>query len=1103
MNYSIEDVEKHIKTHSECSAKDDEAVTVLKNFLRSRGRINTHFSSGDKWPNIDGTFEYVPNPDHSRRPAQVFTVQIKGTHSYYEENGVVKYRLTSLAAPAYACMNVTHDPVILFVVFNLEDRGNEKVFWKYLSVSATRAIDFSKDSCTIYFYPDEEIENNDESILKFCSKLEEITEHHSYITKLENREYGKEEAVKILNRCNEEITENLDLFDTNSSRDYISKRLITKLRDLCSATLLLCSINDDDDHTNLRVAWEKAILNTELKYLGDFLKSIDYIDMRVPDDGQSERIMLKFYDILWHIRNLLYANYGIKIINNLEKFPLYSENAVEREYYKTIAKAVDTSSPIPGELCASRYYVQKKTPFFVDGERYFEVTLQLAELYATKYNRVTAYTKLNIVTGYSIQIGYSEEPIELWDINLSIKVVNNWRVSISPVCINKLAKILRTSDFRLSSRYGEYFELMKFLTNTGMSLLELIDRDDDRFNAILESIYSSTKTMQFRNVLLRLHNDFKRTSDQEGHNTIRYLLTGLREETLMGVMPSKFDKGSLCPALELSSKCFPFEHNPYVSNLPGSKTVGSRKIREIIDSSGKSNYIAALPYIRIVSETNRTGEIYVKMDNLISEERIDKYNENLDSWESRSGFLIKKEKEYAYIDSFEQTTRLILSNLIARSKIVNKGQREFNRSFVEKNKGTIDDSLKEKALEKVFVNSRVMLIYGAAGTGKTTLVNLISNMFIKYRKLFLTKTHTALQNLKRRIENPGPASDFISIDSFTKRINPSDYDVVFVDECSTIDNRTMKQLLDRVSPDTFLVLAGDVYQLESIEFGNWFYYAKEIINAEGANVELLSTWRTDDKSLKTLWKAVRENDDNVEVMLAIDGPYSKDIGADIFTSKDEDEVILCLNYDGKFGLNNMNSYFQIVNSAGPLHKWQEWSYKQGDPILFIDTKRFPLLYNNLKGRIVDIEDGANCITFTVDADIIFTEKDCEGQDFQFIEVIGNKTRIRFTVFSNEGYLPEDVEEDIRLKSVVPFQLAYAVSIHKAQGLEYNSVKVIIPDSNSERITHGVFYTAITRAVKHLKIYCSSNTIHSIVSSFYTVNKGSNSLGIIRNKLGLK
>jgi len=50
------------------------------------------------------------------------------------------------------------------------------------------------------------------------------------------------------------------------------------------------------------------------------------------------------------------------------------------------------------------------------------------------------------------------------------------------------------------------------------------------------------------------------------------------------------------------------------------------------------------------------------------------------------------------------------------------------------------------------------------------------------------------------------------------------------------------------------------------------------------------------------------------------------------------------------------------------------------------------------------------------------------------------------------------------------QIAYAVSIHKSQGLEYNSVKVIIPSSNSERISHGIFYTAITRAKKHLKIY---------------------------------
>lgn len=81
------------------------------------------------------------------------------------------------------------------------------------------------------------------------------------------------------------------------------------------------------------------------------------------------------------------------------------------------------------------------------------------------------------------------------------------------------------------------------------------------------------------------------------------------------------------------------------------------------------------------------------------------------------------------------------------------------------------------------------------------------------RKLFLTKTHTALQNLKRRIDNPGTNSDFISIDSFTKQVNLPDYDVIFVDECSTIDNRTRGRFLSKMSPDTFLVLAGVTIRL--------------------------------------------------------------------------------------------------------------------------------------------------------------------------------------------------------------------------------------------------------------------------------------------------
>lgn len=91
------------------------------------------------------------------------------------------------------------------------------------------------------------------------------------------------------------------------------------------------------------------------------------------------------------------------------------------------------------------------------------------------------------------------------------------------------------------------------------------------------------------------------------------------------------------------------------------------------------------------------------------------------------------------------------------------------------------------------------------------------------------------------------------------------------------------------------------------------------------------------------------------------------------------------------------------------------------------------------------------------------------------------------------------EED-RPKTIVPFQLAYAVSIHKAQGLEYKSVKVVIPSSNAEKISHGIFYSAITRAKEKLKIYWSSETMQEVVDGFSVDKSKQKSLAIIKDKL---
>ena len=71
-----------------------------------------------------------------------------------------------------------------------------------------------------------------------------------------------------------------------------------------------------------------------------------------------------------------------------------------------------------------------------------------------------------------------------------------------------------------------------------------------------------------------------------------------------------------------------------------------------------------------------------------------------------------------------------------------------------------------------------------------------------------------------------------------------------------------------------------------------------------------------------------------------------------------------------------------------------------------------------------------------------------------------------------------------------------------QGLEYKSVKVVIPSYNAEKISHSIFYTAITRAKEQLKIYWSAETMEEIVKSFEREKVEQKTLSLIKKKLGL-
>jgi len=271
-------------------------------------------------------------------------------------------------------------------------------------------------SAMISFTKDEELLNTDESIDVFVRKLVDITKSHCFTKKLSMTEFSERDIFRVIGRHNELLCNELNHFleSGDSAREDVSVELLAigSLLDVCRATLFLNAIRLGHNSPNLRLAWELSQHSISTKFLGEFLQSLMYIDRRIPEEGQSERLMLKYYHFLWQIRKYLKDFHNIDALQNLELFPINLDDE-DKDYRAKVAHAVESITHLENGLRVSRYYVHSKIPFFVGRERYYEITLQLAGMYATKFNRLTVYTKENICTNYSIQIGYSEVDVQM------------------------------------------------------------------------------------------------------------------------------------------------------------------------------------------------------------------------------------------------------------------------------------------------------------------------------------------------------------------------------------------------------------------------------------------------------------------------------------------------------------------------------------------------------------------------------------------------------------------------------------------------------------------------------------------------------------------
>lgn len=912
-----------------------------------------------------------------------------------------------------------------------------------------------------------------------------------------------------------------------STRGEVSQEVIESLRHFVEHILLKVYAKGsdiEDTRENIQAAVKFAKSEVKLLHISRFHQFLQVSSShRALKEQNAERLMLKYYEYLLRIRIFMRDNYSMDVLENLQQFPLEVNDELA-EYYTEIAKKVDLyHAPKHGGFRYDRFYVQKVKPFFINGKIYYEVSFVPANDYASKTDSIIAFTDMQITSFYAVKFALADSNIEIFGTRMPIRIIVDWEVNIRPCEFTNFNKIIDNTSIKYGST--EQQNISQFLTRTGLSLSEIVLFSDDAFEKVKHQIVPQTKARHFFDCLEICRDKIK--SNAPGSNILRYLLLHMSNRILKKQYKDlwvwNYQEGrrehiganSKLSDLYLANECIPFDQMPFCSGLKN-HVPSLLDLFDCLDASGREHEILAWV---VQNNTEKQNMLFTplekgedgkyKLDNFNDvESLVLKYNHRLYHSEKQQSRKMVIKYDHLFIEHYKEDTVAIIT---AIKKLAQSGVDNYTNlaDYWMQTTNQVNSEEKKVAIRNMFSQSRVALIYGSAGTGKTYLINHISNLFASKARLYLAQTNPAVNNLRRKV-TASANSSFRTISSFIskKYTGRTSFDILIIDECSTVNNKNMREVLEKANFE-LLVLVGDTYQIESIEFGNWFDAVRYFL-PQTSVCELTEPYRSESEYLLRVWNDVRKMKDDVYDLLQTFG-YSADLDKSIFSPAGENEIILCHNYGGLYGINNINHFLQECNKGKEIWRGVQ-RYKVGDPILFNDAadqfftrteEQIPVIHNNMTGRIVDFErvnadKVGEGIQFDIEIDRPLIDMDTKDMDFTLIKNAesGNSV-IRFIVNKNKS---TDEDDGGYSRSVVPFQIAYAVSIHKAQGLEYDSVKIIITDEIDELITHNIFYTAITRARKFLKIYWTQPVEEKVLKQIKP-HDNRNDVALLKQEIG--
>ena len=403
---------------------------------------------------------------------------------------------------------------------------------------------------------------------------------------------------------------------------------------------------------------------------------------------------------------------------------------------------------------------------------------------------------------------------------------------------------------------------------------------------------------------------------------------------------------------------------------------------------------------------------------------------------------------------------------------------------------------------KEAIENGVQIVTGGPGTGKTTIVKCILKLFkdLGQKVALCAPTGRAAKRLSQATgEDAKTIHRMLDLDykngegHFTYNENTRlPYDAIIVDEVSMVDEYVFNALINAMERGARLVLVGDKDQLASVGVGN---VLNDLIKCGKFNVSYLTQIYRQSEQSKIVPNAHKinngimpdldnksndffyeEKNSSDEICQSTLGLVTKRLPK-YLNMKPADIQVLCPMKRGSAGTINLNKELQkAINPPAPYKKEVKHGdciYREGDKVMQL-VNNYQQEWSQTVGTRVERGSGV----FNGDIGVI---ESINTQIMQFT--------VRFDDDKVSIYEYSDIDQ---------LTLAYAVTIHKSQGCEFDAV-VIALDANYMLQTRNLLYTAVTRAKKLVVISGAKKTISRMIQNNETARRYSLLLNLIEEE----